>query len=243
MEGKFISGIAPEKFHVYENGVEQKIDRVITEAAPFHVPLLMDISRSASIARPDMEHAALDFLRTLRPGDGGMVLSVNYWIYVDSEFTDNVDRLQKAILNSGKRAGIPYTGTNFKRIIDDPARDVTTRLYDAIDLTITERLSTISGRKAMLVFTDGVDVGSRLANRSTLLARVEESDVVVYVVCYDTPLPTNTLKPKDKVPLEGSGAAYREAADYLHHLVASGGGRFIKVTSAADVRAAFSAIA
>ena len=62
-----------------------------------------------------------------------------------------------------------------------------TRLYDAVDLAVTERFHKLSGRKAIALFSDGVDTGSRLASYESTLARMEESDVVIYAVHYDTP--------------------------------------------------------
>ena len=59
-----------------------------------------------------------------------------------------------------------------------------TRLYDAIDLVMTDTLEAIPERKAIVLFTDGVDTRSRLAEAAGTLARMQESQVVVYVILY-----------------------------------------------------------
>ena len=46
-----------------------------------------------------------------------------------------------------------------------------TRLYDAVDLTIRERLNKIKGRKAIVLFTDGVDTSSQKATYQSTLRR------------------------------------------------------------------------
>jgi VWFA-related protein len=61
-----------------------------------------------------------------------------------------------------------------------------TRLYDAVDLTIKERLNKIKGRKAIVLFTDGVDTSSRRANYQNTIDKVEESGAIVYPIRYDT---------------------------------------------------------
>src|SRR5205814_1099293 len=53
-------------------------------------------------------------------------------------------------------------------------------------LVVTERLNRIKGRKAIVLFTDGVDTDSRLATDRSTLSRVEESGVLVYPIQYDT---------------------------------------------------------
>ncbi len=57
-----------------------------------------------------------------------------------------------------------------------------TRLYDAVDLVITERLDRLQGRKAIVLFTDGVDTVSKLASDPSTIERVEESGVLVYPI-------------------------------------------------------------
>jgi len=61
-----------------------------------------------------------------------------------------------------------------------------TRLYDAVNLTIAERLNRIKGRKAIVLFTDGVDTASQQASYQSTLEQVEELDALIYPVQYDT---------------------------------------------------------
>jgi VWFA-related protein len=61
-----------------------------------------------------------------------------------------------------------------------------TRLYDAVDLVINSRLSRIEGRKAVVLFTDGVDTSSRQATYQSTVRDAEEIDALIYPVQYDT---------------------------------------------------------
>jgi Ca-activated chloride channel homolog len=60
-----------------------------------------------------------------------------------------------------------------------------TKVYDAVDLVI-DRMEQIQGRKAIVLFTDGVDTASRDADYYDTIEKVEESGVLVYPIKYDT---------------------------------------------------------
>ncbi len=238
--GRYIPDLTLKDFRLFENGIEQKIERLIDESAPFRTALMMDTSRSTGFVRSDIESAGLTFLESLRPEDELMALSLSNVIYVDSEFTGDRGRLRSGIKNAVARAGIPYSGPDKARKQQwDKTEYVGTRLYDAVDLTVTERLNQVTGRKAMLLFTDGVDTGSRLATAPSTLARIEESDVLVYVIKYDTPMP----KTKYRNAAAGAAAAYSQGAQYLQELASNSGGRLFNASKGADLPLAFSAIA
>ncbi len=60
-----------------------------------------------------------------------------------------------------------------------------TKLYDAVD-KVVDRLEQIQGRKAIVLFTDGVDTSSHRANFQDTIVKVEESGAIVYPIKYDT---------------------------------------------------------
>src|SRR3989441_11962864 len=60
------------------------------------------------------------------------------------------------------------------------------RLYDAVDLAVKERLNQIKGRKAIVLFTDGVDTSSNPATYQSTLREVEELDALICPIQYDT---------------------------------------------------------
>src|SRR5262249_29829547 len=60
-----------------------------------------------------------------------------------------------------------------------------TKLYEAVD-KVVDRLESIQGRKAIVLFTDGVDTSSRRANFQNTIEKVEESGALVYPIKYDT---------------------------------------------------------
>src|SRR5262249_23439180 len=165
-DGKFIPSMTRRDFHIYEDNVEQEITDFSSVEKPFNLVLLLDTSGSTGFKMEDIQHAALAFIDQLHPDDRVMVVSFDSDVYIDSEFTSDREQLRQAIRR---------TRTGFS-----------TRLYDAVDLVITERLGKIQGRKAVVLFTDGVDTASNLASAASTIGRVEESGVLVYPIQYDT---------------------------------------------------------
>jgi Ca-activated chloride channel family protein len=214
-DGRYVSDLTARDFHLFENGSEQPIDRVVPEVEPFHVALLLDVSGSTTLKHGDIQSAALAFLESMRSEDQVMVSSFSAAIHVDSEFTSDRDRLNRAIL-------LTNVGTS-------------TRLYDALELVVTQRLNEIQGRKAIVLLTDGMDTASRLSDLNMSLARMEESDVLVYVLQYDT---------RKDLPILSQSVApsYARASEYLRDLSVNSGGRRFDASSVPALRDAFAQI-
>jgi VWFA-related protein len=102
----------------------------------------------------------------LRPDDRVMVVSFDDDIRVLTEFTGDRSRMRDAIRRT-------RTGNG-------------TKLYDAVDLVINQRLSQVQGRKAVVLFTDGVDTTSKRASYASNVRDAEELDALIYPVQYDT---------------------------------------------------------
>lgn len=237
-DGKYIPDLKVESFTIYEDGIKQEISDFGATESPFHVALLLDMSGSTRFRVEDIQDAALAFVEQLRPQDRVCVIAFDSEVRVVAEFTNDRMLLTRAILRT--RSG------------------GATRVYDALDLLLTERLSGIDGRKAIVIFSDGVDTASRLAKREDVLAHVEESGTLVYAVRYDTLEEVEgrilAAIPPALVPLldpssqrlfspEQLRQDYAEAAQYLEALARHSGGRYYDVDTLVDVKKAFTGIA
>ncbi len=165
-DGRYIPNLRKEDFRLWENGVEQSVAFFSSVDKPFSVVLMIDTSRSTQFRLEDIQDAAITFVNQLRPDDKVMVVSFDDRVRVLSEFTSDRYRLRDAI-----RYTEPGNGT---------------RLYDAVDMVINERLNNISGRKAIVLFTDGVDTTSRHSSFESNIRDAEELDALVYPIQYDT---------------------------------------------------------
>lgn len=164
--GKFVPFLVKRDFHVYENTIEQEIESVESVAAPFHVALVLDTSNSTEFNLEDIQDAAVAFVNQLRPDDQVMVVSFDDRVRIESEFTSDRGQLRAAIYRT-------RTGGS-------------TKLYDAMQMTLQDRMARVEGRKAVVLFTDGVDTSSRRASARSTLEQVEESDTLVFPIGYDT---------------------------------------------------------
>ncbi len=165
-EGRFISGLRKEDFQIFDNGVEQKVEEFASVEQPFTVILLIDVSPSTQYQIEEIQNAAIDFVNQLRRDDKVMVISFDERVNILSQPTNNRAVLQSAIQRARFGDG--------------------TSLYDAVDNVINQQLRRIEGRKAVVLFTDGVDTTSRRANYQSTLQESEEADALFYPILYDT---------------------------------------------------------
>ena len=165
-DGRFISGLRQEDFRVLEDGVEQRIAYFAPVEQPFTVALVIDTSGSTRFRLEDIQDAAIAFLDQLRPADRVIVVAFDDQVRVLSEATSDRGRLRGAIRQT-------RTGNG-------------TRLYDAVELVIHDQLSRVQGRKALVLFTDGVDTTSKRASFESTLEEAVELDAMIYPIQYDT---------------------------------------------------------
>jgi Ca-activated chloride channel homolog len=242
--GRYIPLLKRENFRIMENGVEQKIAYFATTDSPFTVVLLIDTSGSTQFRLDEIQDAAITFVSKLKDNDSVMVMAFDDRIEVLCNATTNRDEIERAIRRTRTGGG--------------------TRLYDAVSDILKKQLATISGRKAVVLFTDGVDTTSRRASYDSTIRLAEESDAPIYSVDYDTsgsmvgggiPFPgssgrgtINMPLPRTGIPGVGGGPGtnpgdYRLAVRYLHELSDTTGGRFYSADSVIGIGQAFTWIA
>ena len=164
--GHYVPNLRKEDFRLWEDGVEQSVAVFSSVDKPFSVVLMLDTSGSTRFRLDDIQDAAITFVNQLRQDDRVMVVSFDDQVRVLAEFTSDRSRLRDAI-----RRTHPGDGT---------------KLYDALDLVMNQRLSIVEGRKAIVLFTDGVDTTSRHASYASNIRDAEELDALIYPVQYDT---------------------------------------------------------
>jgi VWFA-related protein len=165
-DGRFVSGLGQKDFQIFENGVAQKIEYFQSVEQPFTVVLLIDVSPSTAYQIEEIQDAAISFVNQLRRDDKVMVISFDERVNVLSPVTNDRYVLRNAILQAQFGDG--------------------TSLYEAVDQTINRHLRQVEGRKAIVMFTDGVDTTSRRATYQSTVAQAEELDALIYPIRYDT---------------------------------------------------------
>ena len=242
--GKYVPQLRRENFKIFEDGIEQKIAYFATNDQPFTVALLIDTSGSTQFRLEDIQSAAITFVSKLKPDDSVMVISFDDRIRVLCQPTTDRKEISRAIRQTNTGGG--------------------TRLYDAVAEVLTRHLTAVSGRKAVVLFTDGVDTTSHRSSYNSSLRLAEESDAPFYSVDYDTSGMAGVFGQRLPGQMPGRGTIfgipvpvpsgpgttsggnpgdYRRAVAYLHALSDTTGGRFYSGDSMFGISQAFAWIA
>lgn len=233
--GLYVPGLRQKDFKIFEDGKEQEIAYFGTSDKPFTVILLLDTSPSTEYKMDEIHAAAAAFVDQLKPQDKVMVIEFAMNVHVLTEPTSDRPAIYKAI----KRADFGDS----------------TSLYDAVDFSLTRRLSKIDGRKAVVLFTDGVDTSSRRATYDSTLSLAEESEALVFPIYYNTFFDTQDgvglgginggIIPGSQSQVRGtSSGEYALGRKYLDDLAAYTGGRvFRPEATPGGLTAAFEGIA
>jgi len=239
--GRYVSDLTRDDFTIFEDGVKQNIELFGSVEEPFSVALLLDSSGSTESALDQIKSAATAFLSNLRPHDRVMVVSFNDSVEVLCELTNDTNRLNAAVRSI--KAGA-YT-----------------QVYEAVYTAVWERLHDLPGRKAVIVFTDGIDTASsEISEEDTLDAVIESEDIIVYPIRYSTredverkmelrvrASMSSNGTPGVEAKLEQSrreiDRAYRAADEYLQQLADMSGGIVERADRLGDLKAALGRIA
>jgi VWFA-related protein len=249
-DGRYVPNLLKDDFRIWEDGVEQEVAFFQSVDKPFSVVLMLDTSPSTAFRLDEIQDAAISFVNQLRPDDNVMVVSFNDDIKVLSEFTTDRSKLQRAIQKARTDDG--------------------TRLYDAVDMVMNQQLAKVQGRKAIVLFTDGVDTTSRRADYQSNVMDAQELDALIYPVQYDTARDMNAgggfPQPRVDVwgtilggifgggmgrrgggyPRGGRGTSrgdYELANHYLQELASTTGGREYRADSLQNMSSAFANVA
>jgi len=250
-KNRFIGGLKQDNFKVYEDNIEQEIAYFTNEAQPFTVALVLDMSYSTTFKISEIQSAAISFIDQLRPEDRVIVISFDEDVHMLCEPTNDRGTIYRAI-----RSTRIATGTS---------------LYDAVGMTMNDRMRTIKGRKAIVLFTDGVDTTSHRSNDYENLRDAMELDALIYPIRYDTYADVQSMKnktilgPKPKTPPSGDPfptsvpsipsvmttpgtkgttvEEYKAAEDYLNQLAMRTSGTIYLASTFGNLNSAFSKIA
>lgn len=172
--GTPIPNLSIKNFRVYEDKVEQKIENFEPTEAPLTAVLLMEFSRatcalmynmcSYSPLTSDARVLADMFFQGLRPEDWVAVIAYDIKPEILTDFTQDKRNLNEAL-----------------RRLNTPAwREA--NLFDALGDTL-DRLQEVDGKKAVLLFTTGLDTFSK-SNFDKTLKKVQNADVSIYAVSF-----------------------------------------------------------
>ncbi len=226
--GLYVSNLQQSNFKIFENGNEQEVGYFGTSEKPFTVILMLDTSPSTVYKIEQIQRAAESFVNRLKPQDNVMIVSFARSVHVLSEATNDRAKIAKAIQKTKFGTG--------------------TSLYDALFNSFRKQLGKIEGRKAVVLFTDGVDTTSSDIDAEGTLSEAEQSDAPIFPIYFNTyddnHSPAALIAAEDLDPSGISAAEYDFGKKYLEDLAAYTGGRVFKADSTVTgLEAAFTGIA
>ena len=194
-DGRLVPDLQQEHFEVLDNGTPQPLTIFKSDVQPITVVTMLDVSGSMTLNLDRLKVAAEQFVLRLLPDDQARIGSFSDRINIyPSGFTNNRDQLIR-ILQNDMGFGNP------------------THLWDAIDESMTALIDE-SGRRVVLVFTDGEDQKSRRVGFDEVLARAQTEEFMIYAIGMESYLPAINLRTRPDRKLrqlaEETGGGYFE---------------------------------
>ena len=178
--GKLVPNLTRSDCSVFEDDKPQQLKSFTAQSdLPLSIGILLDTSLSQERVLPDEQKAASAFLRRiLRPTDEAFLISFDVTVDLLADWTSNPDDLKRAL----DAAQINSSSGNYANgTLPSITKPKGTLLYDAVYLASNDKLRQESGRKAMVLLTDGQDEGSDEKLQSAIEA-AQKADAVVYVL-------------------------------------------------------------
>lgn len=214
-KGQIVSDLNKEDFLLYEDDRPQTIQYFARETnLPLTIGLLVDTSGSTRRVLPDERNASYRFLEKVLREDKDLAFLIHFDFEVEllQDLTASRQKLEKALdmLETGQQrqnqggggggypsgggypgggGGYPGGGGGYpggSRYPGGQRRGGGTTMYDSVLLASDEILKKQTGRKALILLTDGVDNGSRVT-LSTAIESAQRADTLVYSILFEDP--------------------------------------------------------
>ncbi|HEV3140479.1 MAG TPA: VWA domain-containing protein, partial [Vicinamibacterales bacterium] len=165
--GRIVPDLDRNVFEIADNGKKQEVTLFANDVQPITVVVLLDRSGSMKQQFTTVERAGEAFVGAMGAADKARIGSFSQRVQIDPvEFTSSHDALLKILRNDLQEEG-------------------PTPLWNAINKAI-DALMSESGRRVVLVFTDGVDNPMNFYSKNyslkDVMKRAEENDVMVYAI-------------------------------------------------------------
>jgi VWFA-related protein len=206
-QGRLVPDLVKEDFSVYDEGVLQELTVFKSDVQPITVVVMLDTSGSMTANIDLLKVAAERFALRLLPADRARIGSFSDKIIISPEFTGDRDELLR-VLREDIRFGNP------------------TFLWDATWDSM-EALAPESGRRVVLVFTDGDDQISVRTGFRQVLERARNEDFMIYAIGLQSQMLGRSTRPDRN----------------LRRLAEETGGGYFELKRTADLNTTFSRVA
>jgi VWFA-related protein len=195
-KGSLVHGLTKDDFTLLEDGRPQTIRYFSQDSdLPLTIGLLVDTSLSQRTVLDMERDVSFHFLeRVLRENkDQAFIVQFDEALFVRQEPTSSRKDLEATL-----------------QVLEPPDADVGpsgTLLYDAVRLAANQKMLKQHGRKALIVLSDGVDIGSHVT-LATTIAAAQHADALIYSIlfsdetAYGVPSRGHRIAPEGRATLE-----------------------------------------
>jgi Ca-activated chloride channel family protein len=207
--GRLVPDLEQQHFEIFDNGRPQPLTVFKSDVQPITVVTMLDTSGSMTLNFELLKLAAERFVLRLLPEDRARIGSFSDKIMISPRFTGDRDELVRIL-----RDDIQYGNPTF--------------LWDAIARSM-DALAGETGRRVVLVFSDGEDERSRENSYRDILTRAVVDDFMIYTIGLQSEIPAarRITRPDRRL---------RELAEQT-------GGGYFELTRAADLNTTFTRVA
>jgi Ca-activated chloride channel family protein len=144
-DGVAVRGLRREDFRVFDEGIEQPLTYFDASTESASVAVVIDASPSVLRESEEMKNAARALLDALSSSDHTAIVDFSAHAYLQLPFSSDWGMIRKAVGRVDARSLLEDTGGS--------------NIYQAMFLTARELFAGRSGRKAIVLLTDGQDSG------------------------------------------------------------------------------------
>jgi Ca-activated chloride channel family protein len=207
--GRLVPDLEERHFEIYDNGKLQPLTVFKSDVQPITVVTMLDTSGSMTLNIELLKAAAERFVLRLLPDDRARIGSFSDKIRLSPRFTSDRDELTRILRND-----IQFGNPTF--------------LWDALDQSMNALVNE-TGRRVVLIFTDGEDDRSIATNFKAVLTRGMTEDFMIYAIGLESELPAIRLRTRPDRRL-------RELAEQT-------GGGYFELTRTVDLNTTFTRVA
>lgn len=232
-DGRLVPDLTRDDFEIYDNGRRQQITLFASDVQPITVVMMLDRSGSVAANFALVREAAERFVTNMLPADKARIGSFAFRIQVDPrDFTSGQGELLEILRTQLQEAG-------------------PTPLWNAVNVGMTALLHQ-TGRRVVLVFTDGVDAPGRITGNNVSLRdamrRAQQEEVMVYAIGLAGQNPSSGRRPGgSRRGGFGFGVGSRggdgKPDEGLAKIAGETGGGYFELTSTADLASTFARVA
>ncbi|MBI4454470.1 MAG: VWA domain-containing protein [Acidobacteria bacterium] len=162
-KGRFVTELTQPDFQIYEDGKLQQITNFSRQTnLPLTIAFLIDTSSSVAVKLAFEKEAATNFIYSvMRENDKALLVEFDTGVTLLQDLTPSANEIVKKIAKLRAGGG--------------------TSLFDALYQVALQKLQGVSGRRVILILSDGDDLNSKATFEDTVQA-VRRADITVYAI-------------------------------------------------------------